>query len=200
MLTLYRIRGGDAIACGRIVDGSTPHLAMVEIDTQAHTAICGIPGTWDEPIWMPQPRATFESACASLDRDGLGAWIWPGQESPISDVPSLRTFLAAHGSWRFVLDPVGMLTPAMLDRTEDHLARIFMAMGGRVELGAVVVCDAREESGRLVRVPLGEGQLPIDAILALWNSSGASDKPAAVVAAADAHRLADTVGTQMGLR
>ncbi|HRJ50669.1 MAG: hypothetical protein HUU18_04645 [Phycisphaerales bacterium] len=191
VLTLYRINtsNGSWTPCGRIVDGVDPSLASITLDEQSSTAIRGISGTENEPVWLPAPRAAFARACDALAHEAV-AWIWPTQQSPISDVPSLRSFLDARPNWRFLLDPVAMLTPEMLPRADDYLMRIFMAMGGRRELGAVLICDARVDDGQLVRVPLGEGCLPIDAMVAAWRASGAGHAPVGVLTPADAQRLA----------
>lgn len=191
VLTLYRINtsAGSWSPCGRIVDGVDPSLASITLDEQSSTAIRSIPGTEDGPVWLPAPRAAFARACDALAHES-DAWIWPTQQCPVSDVPSLRSFLEARPAWRFLLDPVGMLTPEMLPRADDHLMRIFLALGGRRELGAVLICDARVDDGQLVRVPLGEGCLPIDAMLAAWRSSGAEHAPVGVLTPANAQRLA----------
>jgi len=109
----------------------------------------------DGPVsWMPASRRGFEAAADELELEAARARVelllWPDAGHVISDAPSLLTFLRARESrgWRFVLDPVSMLTPTMLPRAEDHVRRAFEALGTHPLAACVVVADVAEEPSR----------------------------------------------------
>ncbi len=83
--------------------------------------------------------------------------IRPRTDHVLSDVPSTQIFLRELAGERvsLALGPASMLTPGMLRDAEDHLKRIFEALGSSTKL---VLLEDLDESGR--PVPLGDGVLP----------------------------------------
>jgi hypothetical protein len=67
----------------------------------------------------------------SVEASAISARVvwWPLATDVISDGPSLLTFLRSRPQRRFLFDPHGLLTEAMLPKAEDHLARLEEALG-----------------------------------------------------------------------
>lgn len=187
VFTLYQrdTAGTPTTPCGRIVDGALPHLATLNVNQNTASLLRAHHDPGDVPIWLPASRRSFEEAADAIEAEAPQPWIWPTQDSPISDVPSLRTFLNARPRWMFVLDPVGMLTPAMLGQADDHLVRIFSSIGGDARAGAALLTDAIVEGDRLVRVPLGRGRLSSRLMMHLWRAHVPSDRPVGLLETQD---------------
>lgn len=106
----------------------------------------------DKPAWLPETRAEFHRRVDGI-RGPRELWIWPTAGGAISDVPSLLTFLRTRPQWKFILDPVSMLTPALLPRLDDHMRRLFDALGSHDQLGATVISSCEVRGDELVHVP-----------------------------------------------
>lgn len=132
------------------------------------------PAAADVPQWLPAPRERFVATLQSISaqRSGGSICLWPQAPGAISDVPSLLSFMRSHGesaapggrlsgsSWRFLLDPVGMLTLSMLPHAADHLARLFSTLGGHPDVMAVLLCgwEADPQSAAVKRLPLDDAE------------------------------------------
>jgi len=83
--------------------------------------------------------------------------IRPRTDHLLSDVPSTKLFLRelSGETAALALGPASMLTPNMLRDAEDHLRRIFEALGTSARM---VLLEDLDETGR--PVPLGDGVLP----------------------------------------
>lgn len=99
----------------------------------------------DELPWLPTARRRFEdacdqvsAACAQMEPPTVPV-LWPHAACAVSDAPSIATFLRGREAWGFILDPVALLTPSMLERAEDHLGRLFEALGPHARAHAVVL-------------------------------------------------------------
>src|SRR5262245_4742024 len=98
-----------------------------------------------ELAWMPAARSAFERLVAVLEGANVpNLCLWPHAAAAVSDVPSILSFMAAPGRadrWRFLLDPVSLLTPSMMARAEDHLTRLFEALAQHPSLAAVLLAE-----------------------------------------------------------
>lgn len=130
---------------------------------------------WPTPIprddlpWMPALRNRFEERCdraAEIAPDSTPT-LWPHAACAAGDAPSLATFLRTRPAWRFVFDPLSMLTPEMLAEAPDHLARLFELLGGHAQSVAVVSGAGRVSGERVVPVaPVGEDESAIAELVA----------------------------------
>lgn len=115
------------------------------------------------PAWSPAGWASLNDACTrlapGLERAGVVACVRPGVAGVLCDWPRTRAWAEEHraGPFEVLLDPIRLLTPAMLDLVDDHLDRIFDRLGP-VAAG-VVVAGGRAEGDRLAPCPLGEGAI-----------------------------------------
>ncbi|MEZ6318015.1 MAG: hypothetical protein R3B49_04560 [Phycisphaerales bacterium] len=115
------------------------------------------------PAWLPAGWAALNDACdrlaPGLERAGVVACVRPGVADVLCDWPRTRAWAEERraGPFEVLLDPVRLLTPAMLGQIEDHLDRMFDRLGP-VAAG-VVVAGGRAEGDRLVPCPLGEGAI-----------------------------------------
>ncbi len=141
------------------------------------TLILRAPADATTPAWLPGPRAQFHALIQSLETAVPNAplCLWPTALAAVSDVPSLRAFLTAAQDrarpWRFLFDPISMLTPAMTPQAEDHLTRMFESLAGHPARWATLLCDAIPTPDSLTPAPLGAGPLtPL--LLRAWRQAG----------------------------
>lgn len=89
--------------------------------------------------------AAVEAVRPGLEFSGARLCLLPHAAQVLSDVPSCLLFLrsAAAEGVQLVLDPVALLTPAMLDRAEEHLERILEALAGHPGVAALRLTSAR---------------------------------------------------------
>jgi hypothetical protein len=80
--------------------------------------------------WLPGPRRAFEAFVGGIEGGGRALVVWPGAGLPISDVPSLLSFLRARERWGFVLDLDGCIPEGMPGAIADHVDRV---LGGLAE-------------------------------------------------------------------
>jgi hypothetical protein len=126
-VTLHPLLAGVAAHVALVI--TAPHAQATEGETEF------------QPSWMPRSRDLFGAFVAELEAAAPDRplWVWPSAGHVISDVPSLLSFLRAHPRWRFVLDPLAMLTASMAARTEDHLVRIFESLADHDAATALVL-------------------------------------------------------------
>ena len=138
-------------------------------------------GSLGEQLFAPDPRTwmaagwrAFEALCDQLGPT-LGTLGWtlsfqPHARHVLSDAKGCREFLARRSGQPFevALAPATMLELSMLPRLEDHLVRMFEALGPVAAL--VVLEDVQmdaDEDGLPRRTALGGGRLPRDLVLSL---------------------------------
>ncbi|MBL8999890.1 MAG: hypothetical protein JNK25_01995 [Phycisphaerae bacterium] len=115
-----------------------------------------LPPAEGELSWLPGARARFEAACDSAAADLHEPVLWPHSACAVGDAPSLATFLRARPRWRFIFDPISLLTPAMLDNAEEHLSRWCEVLGTHPRAAAVVIGSGLVVGDRVI--PCGDGE------------------------------------------
>lgn len=144
------------------------------------------PGTASEPDalqWLPASRAKFNEAISALASKPGQFWLWPSANGVLSDVPSTASFFRAKESspFRLFLDPASLLTPDMLPKAEDHLARILQGLAGQAT--AILLANV-EPSGGIEGVqlaPLTRGALSPRLIVDLWRHHAAQTTPVVIL-------------------
>lgn len=100
----------------------------------------------------------MEETSVRLAELGTRLCVRPGAGEVVSDIPSCLTLLRSPVAARvgLVVEPAGLLTPSMVERADDHLERIYSALGEHPGVDAVVLSspDAR---ARPVGLHHGEG-------------------------------------------
>lgn len=138
--------------------------------------------------WMPAGRLSFESladrfasACAPSNTIPV---IRPTPQSAVSDAPSTLTFLRARESrgWRLLFDPVAMLTPPMLAKAEDHLARLFDLFGNHPATAAILLAGCEPAGDSLIHRPLTPDDPFARAIVKAWKSQSNTQLPVVLIA------------------
>jgi hypothetical protein len=160
------------VDCGAAVDAELP----VILKTTTHS---GADDEGSELPWMPQARARFDSSVGRLATSRGTFWLWPSASGVLSDVPSTQTFFRARADQAFglFLDPAALLTPAMIPKAEDHLARIFAALSGTA---AAILLANIEPVGGVEGVqlsPLTRGVLSPKTIANLWREHAPESTP-----------------------
>ena len=170
---------GALLACERrmpiVALGNTPD----SIATSERVIVLG--GVWSDdlgPAWMPTARAAFLD---QADRHAAAVkgecWVWPVAGGAVADAPSVLSFVRARPRWKFVLDPVSMMVPRLLERAGDHLRRIFEVLGTSEQLGAVVISSCAADGERLVHRGFGVDE-PFDReVLRWWGACGRPEIP-----------------------
>ncbi len=147
--------------------------------------------------WSRQSWATLSRFCAEVTKSGRRLCLLPAARDVLSDAPRTAAFMAEHPGLGFVLQPTALLTPAMLDHADDHLARIADSLGRHHACAALFVADAKVSAGSLVRCPVGRGAIGARR-LAEFIAACRADLPVILLAdAAEEQRaaLADAVRT-----
>ena len=133
----------------------------------------------DDLPWMPHARARFDAAVDLLATKGGPFWLWPSAVGVLSDVPSTQSFFRArtHQPFHLFLDPASLLTPAMLPKAEDHLARIFSALSGTAV--AILLANIEPQGGveGVQLSPLTRGVLSHKTIVNLWREHAPESTP-----------------------
>ncbi|CAG0999964.1 hypothetical protein PHYC_02809 [Phycisphaerales bacterium] len=142
---VVRCAGSDIAL--RVAWSASPSAAL-PLDPRTTLAI-GTEVRGEQPAWMPGARREFESSIPTVERWAAGRTlaVWPAAGGVISDVPSLLSFLRTHPAWRFVLEPLALLTEAMRGNAEEHLRRMAEALEDHGALAGVVM-PAKEDSLR----------------------------------------------------
>jgi hypothetical protein len=134
--------------------------------------------------WLAAGRAALDAACDQVrparERHDATLCFVPHCRHVLSDATSAIRFRAARTGQPFeiALDPVALLEGSMLERIEDHLDRIFAALGPVAS--AIFLADCRppeQEDQPPVRVALGEGVLPRERTLELLRAHVPPTKP-----------------------
>lgn len=138
-------------------------------------------GVWSEglgPAWMPAARAEFLRRADAVGAAGKGELlIWPRAGGAVADVPSVLSFVRARPRWKFVLDPVSVMVPSLLERVDDHLRRIFEALGASEQVGAVALTSCEVVGERLVHRPLGTNPSFDRSLMRWWRELGPAERP-----------------------
>ncbi|MCW5777599.1 MAG: hypothetical protein KIS87_14275 [Phycisphaeraceae bacterium] len=147
--------------------------------------------------WSRQSWAMLSRFCGEVAKSSLRIWLLPAAGDVLSDAPRTAVFMAEHLGLGFVLEPVALLTPAMLDHADDHLDRIAGSLGHHAACAAIFIADVRVSAGSLVRCPVGRGTIGARR-LARFLTACRADLPVVLVAdAAEEQRaaLADAART-----
>lgn len=114
--------------------------------------------------WGPAGRRAFDQWCTHLKQtlavSGGNVWVRPHARHVLSDTPSCADFLRRHASaqLKLLLDPSGMLTPAMLARADEHVERALSALAGNPGIGAVMLTNVvRGSETELAPAPIHRG-------------------------------------------
>jgi hypothetical protein len=139
----------------------------------------------DVRMWMGEGWAALDGACdrfaAVVGERGMTPCLWPRAGDMLSDAQGCLTFLrrresAGRARLELLLDPCGLLTASMFRRAEEHLARVFEALGAHPMVAAVVLSNVRTDAGVLAPAPLHLGDFETAMIARL----AAAHVPAAV--------------------
>lgn len=100
-------------------------------------------GEEPQPLWLAGPRAEWsrcathvQGLCAAAGRTPV---VWARLGDVLSDAPSLLTFVRSSPAWRFVVEPLGLLTPEMHRNAAEHLERLGELLFGHHACAGVVV-------------------------------------------------------------
>jgi hypothetical protein len=127
--------------------------------------------------WMPQGQRAFNQFCDQLQpqlvQHDRRLCFHPHSRHVLSDVNLCMKFLRerADESLQLALAPSSLLEPSMMADVEDHLTRMFEALGpvcAMVFLNDVVVAETDGDTS-CEMVPLGQGILPRKSVLGLMH-------------------------------
>lgn len=142
--------------------------------TEAGAGDAAVPRTWG-----PAGRAALDALCDRLapDLDAAGRTLLfrPRAGDVLSDAPSSAAFLHARagGPFGLLLDPAAMLTPGMILRAGDHVARLLGALAGHPSVAGVVLMNVRLARGGMEPAPLTDGAIAPASIVGAWRAAGA---------------------------
>jgi hypothetical protein len=147
----------------------------------------------DFRIWMSEGWTGLEHACdavlPALGQQRSQLLLRPHSRLVLSDPQSCVSFFRARANQpiRLLLDAAAMLTPAMLPTVEDHLARIFQALGPHPAAAAVLLASVRpgstEDDDLLAPVPLHRGLVDPGLILGAWRAACPPELPVVLLEA-----------------
>jgi hypothetical protein len=135
----------------------------------------------DFRTWTPRGWAGLARACdgllPALTSAGMHLWVRPHARHVLADAQSCVSFLKEREGQpvRLLLDPAGLLTGSMLGLAEEHLGRIFGALGGHAGTGAALLSNLERAPGEeelLVPAPLHRGLIDPSVILSAWRAHG----------------------------
>jgi|GEM_PF-1294897 len=96
-----------------------------------------------QPLWLAGPRAQWGAFAQHMQdlcaRKGHIPVIWPRLGDVIADAPSLLTFIRNAPAWRFVVEPIALLTPEMLMHAPEHLLRFADLLFGHHACAGIVI-------------------------------------------------------------
>lgn len=117
----------------------------------------------ERPLWLAPSRGLLEQFAEHVEAQAASAGLTPVMLATagdvLSDVPSLMLFLrsrAAQG-WRMLMAPTLLLTPGMLERSEEHLERIVEQCAGHEALWGWLACEPDFREGGTFPQPLRAG-------------------------------------------
>lgn len=142
---------------------------------------------WSPAGWQAL-RDGIASAGDSLRTHDATLCLRPHAGCVLSDPQGCLNFFRDTPPERveLLLDPVAMLTPAMMDKVEDHLTRAFEALGDQPAVAGCVLAAAVEIDGRVAHAPLADHAEFADLITGLWTASPLIDRPVLVTDPRDA--------------
>ncbi|MGH7133875.1 MAG: hypothetical protein ACREJO_18250 [Phycisphaerales bacterium] len=106
----------------------------------------------DPRTWGPRGQEGLKARCDGLMHElverGITLAMRPHARHVLGDAHRCALFLAWREGQPFelVLDPASLLTAGMLEKSEDHLIRIFEILGGRPGVCGVVLANVRAPS------------------------------------------------------
>lgn len=128
----------------------------------------------DHRTWMPTTWAALDALCdhlrPHLEALRVTACFRPHARHVLSDPQSCLAFLRRRENQPFevLLDAAAFLTPAMLPRSSDHLARAMEALAGRPGVAGAILTNLEPgPDDQLRSVPLTQGVLDPAEIIAL---------------------------------
>lgn len=99
----------------------------------------------DFRTWTPAAWEALDAACdgllPALAERGIELCLRPHARHVLSDPQACLSFLRKHEGVRLLLDPASFMTGSMLDRAEDHVARMFEALGDHPAVAGVVLAN-----------------------------------------------------------
>lgn len=118
---------------------------------------------WGKEAWS-RLDAWCDSHLPDLAAEGRTICFRPHPRHTLSDAQSCVSFLnkRAGQPFQLLLDPVGLLTPTMLPRAEDHLNRVLEALADHPGVAGVIVSNAvasPDDPDLLVSCPVHRGVL-----------------------------------------
>jgi hypothetical protein len=119
-----------------------------------------------QPLWLAGPRGDWarfaghaQHLCATAGQTPV---VWPRLGEVLSDAPSLLSFLRGAPAWRFVVEPLALLTPDMHRNAPEHLDRLAeLLFGHHACAGVVVGADGPVSSLAALGKVLAREQSPI---------------------------------------
>lgn len=135
--------------------------------------------------WMPRGHRAFRDFCdeirPQLQAHGRTLCFQPHSRHVLNDPPSCFSFIREmeKSPFEIALSPASMLEPEMLTDVDDHLRRMFEALGGvcaMVMLSDVIVKQGNDDA-RCEPVPLGEGILLRDLTRVLMRDHVPAETP-----------------------
>ena len=146
---------------GRLGEGDEPFRALPDA------------GNWTRAGWVTL-IAACESLLPELRRRGVDLCLRPHARHILSDAQGCLTLLRGNPDVRLLLDPGSMLAGSMLPRIEDHLTRIFEALGEHPAVAAVVLANVRlldpKDEDALILCPLHRGLIDPELLLRTWQA------------------------------
>jgi hypothetical protein len=141
----------------------------------------------DFRIWMIEGWTGLERACDAvlplIEQRRSQLLLRPHSRLVLNDPQSCVSFFRARANQpiRLLLDAASMLTPAMLPTVEDHLARIFQALGPHPAAAAVLLANVHpasaEDDDLLTPAPLHRGLVDPGLIVGAWRASCPPELP-----------------------
>ena len=126
--------------------------------------------TWTSEGWEAFEKV-IERLSPTLVARAMTICLRPHARHVLSDAQSCRNFMErAPEGIGLLVDPASMLTPEMLPDAEDHLGRIFDALGDHPRTAGVILCNVKRsgaDSGALVPSPVHIGEIDATALHAI---------------------------------
>ncbi|MEL6795355.1 MAG: hypothetical protein AAFO89_00875 [Planctomycetota bacterium] len=146
----------------------------------------------DFNVWSPVGwqalRDGIAAATSSLRTHDATLCLRPHAGCVLSDPQGCLNFLRDESLERveLLLDPVAMLTPLMMDKVEDHLARAFEALGDQPAVVGCVLAAAVEIDDRVSHAALADHAEFSELMTGLWRASPLANRPVLVTDPRDA--------------
>ncbi len=124
----------------------------------------------DPRNWMKPGQDALDTAldhwAGELERAGTTLLLRPHARHLLNDAPGILRLLRSRAGQPFglALDPAALLEVSMLDRTGEHLARLFETLGELADLILLRDAAVSDDGADLRPCPPGEGVLPGDVL------------------------------------